>query len=57
MHIGKSNPMVDYEMNGENTQVVEQETDLGVELKNDLKWDAQCMKAAKKREPNPWTHI
>ena len=41
-------------MNGENIQVVEQEIDLGVELKNDLKWVAQCMKAAKKGNQILW---
>src|SRR6266516_7878018 len=48
MHIGNSNMRIDYEMKGERLQVVEQETDLGIEINNNLKWDAQCRRAAKK---------
>ena len=48
MHIGNSNMKIDYEMKGEKLQVVEQETDLGIEINSNLKWDAQCRKAAKK---------
>ena len=48
MHIGKSNPKIDYEIKGEKIQEVTQETDLGIEIKNNLKVDAQCIKASKK---------
>ena len=48
MHIGNLNPKLEYEMKGEKIEVVEQETDLGIELNNQLKWDAQCRKSAKK---------
>src|SRR6266516_379357 len=48
MHIGNSNPKTDYEIKGEKNQTVNQETDLGIEIKDNLKVDAQCAKASKK---------
>ena len=40
MHIGNSSPKLEYEMKGEKIEVVEQETDLGIEMNSNLKWDA-----------------
>ena len=40
MHIGNSNPKLEYEMKGEKIEIVEQETDLGIEMNSNLKWDA-----------------
>ena len=48
MHVGNSNPKINYEIKGEAIQEVSQETDLGIEIKNNLKVDAQCAKASKK---------
>src|SRR6266516_4247025 len=49
LHMGKSNPSVEYDIKGEKIQVAEQEVDLGVIVKdNNLKADAQCIKASKK---------
>ena len=48
MHVGRTNQSIQYEINGEKIQTVEQEVDLGVIIKDNLKVDAQCSKAAKK---------
>jgi len=48
LHMGISNPLIEYEIKGEKIQVVEQEIDLGVIIKDNLKRDARCTKAAKK---------
>src|SRR5437867_2600081 len=48
MHIGKTNPCNTYEIKNEKLQVVDEETDLGIIIKNNLKIDSQCAKASKK---------
>ena len=47
MHIGYNNKKVNYEMDGKNLEVVDEEKDLGVIMQNDLKWNSQCTKAVK----------
>ena len=48
MHVGKNNPSIEYEISGEKLEIVEQEVDLGVIIRNDLKVEGQCSKAVKK---------
>ena len=47
MHVGRKNPKLPYWMNGEALDSVEEEKDLGVWMKDDLKPSLQCAKAAK----------
>ena len=47
MHIENSNMRIGYEMKRKTLQVVEQETDLGININCNLKWEAKCRKAAK----------
>ena len=47
MHMGYNNKKVNYEMDGKNLEVVDEEKDLGVIMQNDLKWNSQCTKAVK----------
>ena len=47
MHVGRKNPKVQYWMNGQALETVEEEKDLGVWIQNDLKPSLQCAKAAK----------
>jgi hypothetical protein len=47
MHVGRNNPKYDYYMSGIKLKVVEDETDVGVIMHNDLKPAKQCQKAAK----------
>jgi hypothetical protein len=46
MHIGRTNPKYDYYINGEKLKVVEEETDVGVTVQNNMKPTKQCQKAA-----------
>jgi hypothetical protein len=46
MHVGRNNPKYDYYMNRIKLKVVEDETDVGVIIHNDLKPSKQCQKAA-----------
>jgi hypothetical protein len=46
MHIGRNNPGYDYYINGKKLKVVEEETDVGVTVQQNLKPTKQCQKAA-----------
>ena len=48
MHVGRKNSLTDYEINGETLERVEQEVDLGITIREDLKMEGQCSKAANK---------
>src|SRR6266516_6676457 len=48
MHVGRKNSLADYEINGETLERVEQEVDLGITIREDLKMEGQCSKAANK---------
>ena len=48
MHIGLSNPKHSYSLSGEKLKVCKEEKDLGVIFTNDLKFNTQCLTAAKK---------
>jgi hypothetical protein len=48
MHLGNNNTEVRYEIKGLNLQVINEETDLGVIVTKNFKWDSQCRKAASK---------
>ena len=47
MHVGRKNPRLQYTMNGNVLDTVEEEKDLGVWMQNDLSPSLQCAKAAK----------
>ena len=47
MHVGRKNPRLQYWMDGEALETVEEEKDLGVWIRDDLKPALQCSKAAK----------
>jgi hypothetical protein len=46
MHIGRTNPRYEYKMDGVTLKVVEEETDVGVIVQDDLKPHKQCQKSA-----------
>ena len=48
MHLGNNNTEAKYEIKGLNLQVINEETDLGVIVTKNFKWDNQCSKAASK---------
>ena len=48
LHIGHNNAYFDYSMNGEILPSVAEETDLGINVSNDLKPSKQCFSAVKK---------
>ena len=48
MHVGKKNPLVNYEIDGVVLERVEQEVNLGVLLRDVLGMEGQCSKAANK---------
>ena len=48
MHVGKTNPVIQYEIIGEKIPETIEEKDLGVFISNNLKVGTQCCKVAKK---------
>jgi len=48
MHLGYSNPRVDYIMDGKRLESLIEEKDLGVIVNEDLKWEKQCSYAISK---------
>jgi hypothetical protein len=46
MHVGKNNPQYDYYMDGKKLKVVEEETDVGIVIQQNLKPAKQCQRAA-----------
>jgi len=48
MHLGFNNPNADYFVDNVQMQRVNEERDLGVIMSTDLKWEKQCIAAAKK---------
>ena len=48
MHVGRSNPLYSYTMNGEILQTTNEERDLGVKINSNLKVSNQCSEAALK---------
>jgi hypothetical protein len=46
MHVGKNNPRYDYYMDGKKLKVVEEETDVGIVIQQNLKPAKQCQRAA-----------
>ena len=54
MHIGLHNTKAEYSINGEVLKSVDEETDLGVIVQNDLKVAKQCSKAVKVANTRVW---
>jgi len=48
LYLGYNNPKVHYTMETTQLQGVHEERDLGIIVSADLKWDKQCISAAKK---------
>jgi hypothetical protein len=46
MHVGRNNPRYDYYMDGKKLKVVEEETDVGIVIQQNLKPAKQCQRAA-----------
>jgi hypothetical protein len=46
MHVGRANPRYEYKMDGVALKVVEEKTDVGVIVQENLKPQKQCQKSA-----------